>query len=108
MPAGLQIFDSNGSVLIDTNERLARFLGTYQHGSYGVSAPLSGQLALPSFESNVNYWYVPKFLGRGSVTPLALCYPVFVLNGSMLSWTYTLKIGNGVFNVPFILFYGVY
>lgn len=108
MPAGLQIFDSSGVILIDTNERLTRFLGTYQHGLDGVSAPSSGQIILPSLTSNISYWYAPKFLGRGSTSPLSLCYPVFTLNGSVLSWIYSLKIGSGTFNTPFVLFYGVY
>lgn len=107
MPAGLQVYDSNGVLVIDTSERLSRFLGTYQNGTDGNSAPYSGQIILPSYPTN-SYWWAPKFLGRGTNSPLAGAYPVFTLNGTTLSWVYSLKLMNGTFNVPFILFYGVY
>lgn len=107
MAAGLQIYDSSGVLVIDTSERLSRFLGTYRNGTDGVSAPYSGQTILPIYPTN-NLWWAPKFLGRGTTSPLVAAYPVFTLNGTNLSWVYSLKPMNGTFNVPFILFYGVY
>lgn len=93
MPAGLQIWDENGNVMLDTENRVTRVLGSFESGTS------DGSLTSEGFSQGTP-WHV-------RLTPdLGLTPPKITVSGNTLSWTF----GNVAeeFRRSAYVMYGVY
>lgn len=83
MPSGIQTFDPNGNVTLDTNDRLTRFLGWFT-----PSAP-NGYVDIPEFANpgNRQPWYTVMRTGAEQIG-LLVGYedPTIIVQGGRLSW----------------------
>jgi hypothetical protein len=75
MPQGLQIFDNSGALVLDTNTRVTRILGTAivsENGSMYVATSPGGRLF--------------AYVVAGDVVNVSSVVPVVVVSGNTISW----------------------
>ena len=78
MPQGLQVWDSSGNLIVDTNSSLGVILGTHTITKSAGNGSLSvGDLSLGT----------PFFT---VITSTGTFYPIVSVSGSTISWTYDL------------------
>lgn len=90
MPAGLQVWDAAGNLMVDASTRLTKIIGSAQmsgSGSVGVTAPEGNELWA---------FFIPS--GDGYV------FPSIGISGSTISWSYP----GSDSRVPGLLLYGSY
>ena len=102
VPQGLQVFDENGNTIVDTSERLTKYLGTFTVPTNAVS----GEIINPEIGDG-ELWYTIKIEGmsgyvldEGSVTS----YPRITKGDGKILWSYpssTARFGA-------VVHYGVY
>lgn len=92
MPQGLQVWNADGSLQIDTNTNLGRFLGTVETGG------VNGSLDVPGFAQGTP-WFLVMLLGVASYNTFV---PQVTIAGNTISWNYT----SGNFNA--LIYFGVY
>jgi len=94
MPAGMQVFDAAGNLLIDITTRLSRVIGTQ-----AIAAGSSGSLVVPNAGQGAIWWAIcPSSASR--------YVPLVSLSGSTISWS-----PNGSYPgsaVDALLIYGLY
>ena len=100
MATGLQVFNAAGQVVFNSDDRLARILGTYQNSDQTVAAPANGSITVPCQPSN-QPWFFVEYVGNYSSSNK---FADFTISGATISWQYQ----AGGFNCPFKLTYGVY
>lgn len=102
MPAGLQVFGADGSLILDATYRITRYVASiYLNGQNGsVEVPGGGQV-----------WYAfqqSEVFTRNNLNNRATSLPRFSVSGNLLSWYYPTGGPNGAEIVSGWLFYGVY
>lgn len=91
MPQGLQVFDSSGNIIFDTNTVAGRVLGITD-----ITATTSGSVTNSGFSTGTPFWiFQPKTTSYFSKAPSV------TISGTTLSWD------TGA-ETNFILVYGVY
>ena len=102
MAVGLQIWNSGGGLIFDTNDRVGRVVGTlYTGGSNGSiynAEVASGQ-----------GFAIPYAVGSFNTDPYSgslLCLPSVRVDGGTISWDYSQPSGWGTYNC--LIVYGVY
>ncbi|RAU39246.1 hypothetical protein [Pseudomonas sp. RIT411] len=83
MPEGIQVFDESGNIVLDTNDRLTRYLGFHQ-----PTTP-NGAIDIPQFgdPGNRRPWYTLLRIGAPEIGNLALYEnPTIIIQGSTLTW----------------------
>ena len=95
MPQGLQVWDQFGTLILDTNMRLGRILGTATIGT------TNGSVSDSNLSTGSPFWIVinESAFGMGE-------QPEITFAGTTLSWTWTVS-GSGS-NPTCTLLYGVY
>lgn len=91
MPQGLQIFDENGTVTLDTNDKVARF-----HGSVVIGAAAGSVTVNSLTQGNIFYIVMcssPSFWDRPDVS----------VSGNTISWGASSSSSSQT-----ILYYGTY
>lgn len=98
---GLQIWNGNGVLLLDTSDRLGRIVGMapVQGFSAAVSADLSQGTPFYSFQPDFLYKHVSQ------ITPP----PMFTINAGGISWVYDMDGGTtNRYPVTGLVFFGVF
>lgn len=86
MPQGLQVFDADGHLVLDTSSRIGRILGY-------VDAPVgAGSIVNASFAQGTPFYFVNKDFGvLGAYGPFELpsriSTPEVSFSGTTMSWT---------------------
>ncbi|HEK1007165.1 TPA: hypothetical protein SMP92_000403 [Pseudomonas putida] len=107
MPQGLQIFNEDGSVKLDTSTLLGRVIGSVQV----AAGQASGTIAHEQFSQGANRPFLTGLFGLGAFTGSVLAGPSFsqvtyTASGGMISWSRTT---NQYDNLPAgTLYYGVF
>lgn len=100
MPAGLQIWDQNGNLIVDFTSRLARVVGVRNidgnAGSFFDANLTSGDPFL-AFQQQTLWGFV-----NGDVTR-----PIFNVSAGTVSWSYTTGFSGNNQRIKGTLFYGV-
>lgn len=95
MEAGLQIFDSQGSLIVDVGSRLARFMGSVNTGNH------SGAIHVPGFNTGEPFYVsllnTPTILGT-------VAGPTIWTSGLTLHWAFDLHRPQS----PVTIIYGVF
>lgn len=76
MPQGLQIFDASGNVILDTNVKAGRVLGTAT-----VAASTAGSVTNAGLTTGTPFW-----IYQASTTSYFARAPTISVSGSTLSW----------------------
>lgn len=99
MPAGLQVWDIQGNLILDTNDNLGRFLGFYDEAT----------LADGSISISIPSGYTPIFMAipLGQVKPYQSCADVKITNTS-ITWKYLGNSNKNHKKVPTRILYGYY
>jgi len=101
MPAGLQLFNASGALLLDTSDRLGRIVGAVQ--LKGFNGQMSADLS-----SGTPFWsFQPDFLFAHTTqqTPP----PIITIDSNGVSWMYSSTSGlNYAKPITGWLFYGVF
>jgi hypothetical protein len=96
MPYGIQLYSATGQLLIDNNDRVAKFLGINSlNGS-------SGYAVYPQFLTGTPLWFL-----RPSWDYFELWYPEIYVVNQVIYWDYG-TIPGGTFAVSGTLYVGVY
>lgn len=81
MPQGLQIFNADGSLQIDTNDSITRFLTR-------ITVPVSdGSVTIPGLNTGRPF-YILMATNHLAENPRQLYPPVISISGTTLSWTW--------------------
>jgi hypothetical protein len=94
MPAGLQIWDAGGRLIVDTNTRLGRILGV-------INIADDGSLTHPGLSTGAGF---AKILIAGGDVQTFIYAPTYSVSGNTISWQYP----KDVTKFPAIMIYGVY
>ena len=114
MAQGLQIWNADGDLILDTGERLSRFYNYIDLPAISVVASptaKTGTIAESGLASGQPYYNIGYLQGPYQITS----YPTVVISGSILTWTYSAadllalykQIGSGKI-IQHRLFYGTY
>lgn len=95
MPSGLQTFDAQGNVIIDTSVRCGVLLGTVDSGKFNGSVVNGG------FANGTPFWSV-ICLDVG----YAIYGPKIVVTGNTLTWTF--RVNGANYNNNFRIIYGTF
>lgn len=98
MPAGLQIFDASGNLIVDLTDRLTQFAG-----SATITAGSSGSVSITGMGSGNKVWcsFVPDSNGNSFISNM----PKLTVGVAGVSWSY--DSGAGIL-VGGTLLYGFY
>jgi hypothetical protein len=96
MSQGLQIWDSSGNLVLDTNTRLAQWLGQVSSGGN------NGSVTDNELLRGTPYYYV-----RASVVGAFAKVPAITISGSTITWTYPAP-KAGFSSAPVVITYGVF
>ena len=96
---GLQVFDSNGSCILDVTDRLTRVLGIFNTGTS------NGSFVDPNLTSG-DFWYAVSASSLSNQSPFWACLSVTV-SGTTLSWEHIKTYDQGVVCNHQVI-YGVY
>lgn len=107
MAAGLQCFDANGNLMLDLNDRIARYIGEAE------STITDGYItdnSLTEFD-NISLWVIPyevtvHFRKYSTYPNDNVCAPWFSISGNKLQWTLPNKSARILLSFKF--YYGVY
>lgn len=77
MPQGLQIFNSAGQIIFNTEDRITRFIGNQLIAG-------NGSINVPDFASGLPFWYT--YLLNGILQPLET-YPQVNISGTTITWS---------------------
>lgn len=100
MPAGMQVFGSDGRLLVDMSSSIS------QHQGDAVTNAAAGSIALPALPSGKRRFYivvplVDTQLGKGKK-------PGVTISGNVLSWEYKYSPWFGQFSANCRIYYGYY
>lgn len=95
MASGLQLFDSAGAIVLDTNDSITRILGTVQ-----TSRNVNGSLTADFDQGRPFFMYLSR--GASGYTVL----PDVSISGRTLSWSYSGK--NQSNTTDAFILYGLY
>lgn len=101
MPAGLQIWNEHGVLVLDGTTRCARIKGIYRVGGFSesISVDLSDGTPFWAFQPDQLYFHISN----------QTVSPVFSANANGLSWTYSSTAGTQyAVAVKGTLIYGVF
>lgn len=99
MPVGLQTFDENGNVLIDTSTRTGTLLGVFNTGKS------DGSIVDPSLAMGTPFWSITS--NEDSYAINAPVIDAGLIDGAhRIRWTF--KNSGSPYNVDFRVVYGVY
>ena len=100
MPQGLQVFDENGTLMVDVTTRLTKLLGKFE--TNGVNGSITdARLAGHEHWAAADYDVYPVlFDAEGTCVE-----PKITRSGNVISWTYAALPGRSVNHV---FYYGVY
>ena len=100
MPAGLQLWDANGNMTLDTTDRLTQFLG-----QVGVGTG-AGSVSVPQTGAGNKIWgyFIPDTMDVGTRGSL----PIFSIDSSSISWTFQTSASGGFSPIGGTLLYGRY
>jgi hypothetical protein len=97
MPAGIQIFDAQGVLIVDITDNLPRFIGSVYTGT----SP--GSIAIPAFSGGRGFAYSTDT--TDTYPGDAVNRPIFQVTTSGISWSW----GSGPPAIrPTTILYGVY
>lgn len=102
MPAGLQVWDASGNLVVDITSRLQRFVG---------SAPVGG--SNPSSVTNANLsagtvWFAFQPSQIWGFQNMDVSRPIFSVSGNTISWVYSAGATTRNIQIQGTLFFGVY
>ncbi len=107
MPSGLQVFNADGSIKLDTSSLMGRIIG-----SVSVAAnQTSGVISHPQFSQGANRPFLTGLFGMGTFSGSILSGPAFSqvtysVSGGTLSWS---RNTNQYDSLPAgVLYYGVF
>ena len=97
MPAGLQVWDANGALILDTSTRVGTLIGSVNTGA------VNGAIAVSLIGE-------PLFVVKQLSFPLYTVYifPNVSIAGGVLSWVYPPPFNPYQANVAVRIFYGFY
>jgi len=99
MPVGIQTFDADGNVLIDTSTRTGTFLGVLNTGKS------NGSHVDPSLAMGTPFWSITS--NEGGYTMQAPLIDAGLIDGAhQIRWTF--KDNGSPYNTDFRIIYGVY
>lgn len=96
MAQGLQVWDSNGKLILSINDRITKIVGT-------VHISENGSITNEQLNQGT-IWYAPCNYTRPSTTVSYLTFPEVVIDGTTIKWTYPSTKNR----VTMDLMYGVY
>lgn len=103
MPAGLEVYNADGSVSFTTDTITGRYLGSFFTGTVNGSVFVSG------FAGGSPWFFSAK--GAGGDDTTVVCVPFITINGTTISWSFSDFRGQGTTaNAPRVgcqVFYGV-
>jgi hypothetical protein len=102
MPQGLQVFDQDGTLLVDVTDRLVKYLGVVQIN--GTNGSITNDEL-----SEGNLWYYPLNIKMPPPTPsihTEYHMPTITKNGKSISWNYGSYPADK--RLSMVLLYGVY
>ena len=102
MPQGLQVFDENGTLLVDVTDRLVKYLGVVQID--GTNGSITNDEL-----SEGNLWYYPLNIKMPPPTPsihTEYHMPTITKNSKSISWDYGSHPADK--RLSMVLLYGVY
>lgn len=100
MPAGMQVWDAFGRLVVDFTTRLPRVLGSVSINQAGSLSDgnLSQGTPFVIFQQ-AGVWY--HISGDTAL-------PQFIISGTTISWSYSNGVTGNHTNVPGTMFYGVF
>ncbi len=99
MPTGLQTFDENGNLVIDTTTRTGTLLGVLNTGKF------NGSFVNPSLAMGTPFWSITS--NEDSYAMRAPVIDAGLIDGAhRIKWTF--KNSGSPFNSDFRVIYGVY
>jgi hypothetical protein len=99
MPAGLQTFDAQGNILIDTSTRVGTLLGTVATGKS------DGSILVPAFSLGTPFWSITS-LDSSSTFYAPKVTAGFIDGAYRLKWVFNVSGAN--YNNQFQITYGVH
>ena len=103
VPQGLQVFDENGNTIVDTSERLTKYLGTFTVPTDAVS----GEIINPEIGDG-ELWYTIKIEGLSGYHPyqdgVVTSYPRITKGDGKILWSYP----SSAARFGAVVHYGVY
>lgn len=84
MPQGLQVFDANGNVILDTSSFAARFLGSWQSPSYRSAT--SGTIQMVGLSGSQPFYFAS--LTFNPTTNYRAPYVTLSHSGETLTWRF--------------------
>ena len=106
VPQGLQVFDENGNVVVDTTERITKYLG-----SFTVPTDADSGTVANSEIGDGDLWYVIEIdsLTPGGVgSDVMFSYPVITKGDGVLYWNYPHSQTSFYRRYGVTIHYGVY
>lgn len=95
MPAGLQVWDAAGNLVVDITTRLSRFLGSVNSGTS------AGSISVPDLVQGTPFYFV---IISGGAVPVGSFGPEVTFSGTTMSWTFA----PGRTPLAATIFYGVF
>lgn len=99
MPAGIQVFDQSGNLVVNIQDRLAKIIGSAR-----VTA--NGSVTDPNLLQGTPFYAFQQEGIWGFVT-MNVLRPNFSVSGSTISWTYSASSGQNPYTIKGNLFYGI-
>lgn len=97
MSYGLQVFDATGAILVDTNDRLGKILGSVSVGS----SP--GSISVPDFSLGTPFYFLRANSPQQGSFP-----PTITISGATISWSTPSGYNSYWDRTPGTIFYGIY
>jgi hypothetical protein len=98
MPAGLQVWDAAGNLVVDITTRLSRFLGSVNSGTSG------GSISVPDLAQGTPFYFV---IISGGAVPVGSFGPEVTFSGTnntTMSWSFA----SGRTPLAATIYYGVF
>lgn len=99
MRAGLQVFDENGNIVLDTSDSLCRILGQFKADKgYGSFKPIN-------LEPTDRVFAFASYTGRSNFDGGSVPLTIFI-TGKTINWRYRMDVANN--GMTEIITYGSY
>lgn len=106
VPQGLQVFDENGNTMVDTSERITKYLGSFTVPTDADSGTITN-----SEIGDGNLWYTIRVDNVDVSTVwdgVIFQYPIITKGDGMLTWSYPHSTSSTYRRYGVTVYYGVY
>lgn len=109
VPQGLQVFDENGNCIVDTTERISKYLGSFTiDGNSDSGTVVNAEIG----EGDLWYAFVingiigSQYVGTGDMAIMS--YPIITKGNGQLTWEYPHSVSGMYRRFGVTVYYGVY